>query len=302
MAVRDYYFAEIATRNPMKGRRAPGSAAPLVVVRTSCGPSAKPPPRITHNASLSRPVRSSDRIVRIRLIRTSRPLPHVARHVRQAKRAFRTREAARGHRGGAAEVGAIAPRLVAPGKAPAIGAARGFLPLRFGRQRHVPAVAQRLRRSRRRARRRLERRFEPAAIGNRIRPRHKRDRMVRRARQRARIDGPLPRLRESRELGDGHFMAGDEERRQIDRALACRRRPLLVVERQRIAGAIGAHGERARGDFDEFGDWGLGPGTWACDSATMPTTTLKPSLSKRSFINSTPSRTQTTSRDGTRAA
>ena len=149
----------------MNGRRAPGSAAPLVVVRTSCGPSAKPPPRITHNASaleagaivgLDR-TDTADSGLRVH----SHTLPAMSdrpnAHSGHAKLAGR-------HRAGRAEVRAIAPRLVAPRKAPAIGAARGFLPLRFGRQRHVPAVAQRLRDARRRARRRLERRFEPAAI------------------------------------------------------------------------------------------------------------------------------------------
>ena len=54
------HLGETTTRNPINGRRAPGSAAPGAVVRINCGPSAKPPPRITHKASLSSPERSSD--------------------------------------------------------------------------------------------------------------------------------------------------------------------------------------------------------------------------------------------------
>ena len=174
------HFGEMTTRNPINGRRAPGSAAPRVVVRMSCGLSANPPPRITHNASASRFARSSTGVVRIRLQRTPGPLPHVARHVGQAMRAFGARELPGRQPCRRTEVGAIAPRLIAPRITPSIRSARGFFPFRFRGQRHAPAVAQRLRQARRRRRRALERGFEPPAIRERVGPRHKRHRMIRR--------------------------------------------------------------------------------------------------------------------------
>ena len=47
-----------ATRKPMKGRRAPGSAPPRVVVRRLRGGSVNEPPRMTHRASAFRSPRS----------------------------------------------------------------------------------------------------------------------------------------------------------------------------------------------------------------------------------------------------
>jgi hypothetical protein len=55
-----FQYREMARRNPMKGRRAPGSAPPRVVVRMFLDGSPKCPPRITHSASASRFFPSSD--------------------------------------------------------------------------------------------------------------------------------------------------------------------------------------------------------------------------------------------------
>jgi hypothetical protein len=51
-----------ALRQPMNGRRAPGSAPVRAVVRTIRASSPKCPPRITHNASPSKLVRSSSAV------------------------------------------------------------------------------------------------------------------------------------------------------------------------------------------------------------------------------------------------
>src|SRR5688572_7171075 len=84
--------------------------------------------------------------------------------------------------------------------------------------------------------------------------------------ERAWIDRPLPRLRELLEIADRDFTARDQECRHVDGAFALRRRPPLVIERHRIARAIGAHRERTGGNFDEIrglgrglrlGAWGL---------------------------------------------
>ena len=69
-------------------------------------------------------------------------------------------------------------------------------------------------------------------------------------------------------------------------------------------GAIGAHGERARGDLDEsgLGAWGLGLGDEPHDCGQAPATASKPSaLQAQAVINSPPSRTQTPSHAGRRA-
>ena len=223
-------------------------------------------------------------------------------------RAFRARELPAGTVAAAAEVGAIAPRLVAPREIagdrcrarPSPTALRSAASR--ASRRAAPAA------SRRRARRRLQRRFEPAAIRDRIGPRHERDRMIGGAGQRARIDGPLPRLRERVNSATVTSRLRDEERRHIDAALACGRRPPLVVERHGIACAIGAHRERAGGDLDEvagLGAWGLGLGL-APEQTTPQLPADEPKAAKlksqaQAFINSPPSGTRSASHGGTRA-
>ena len=49
----------ITTRNPINGRRAPGSTPPRTAARIFCSGSPKCPPRMTHSASASRSSRSS---------------------------------------------------------------------------------------------------------------------------------------------------------------------------------------------------------------------------------------------------
>ena len=192
----------------MNGRRAPGSAAPRAVVRINCGPSAKPPPRITHNASPVEAGAIVGRIVGIRLIRTARPLPHVARHVRQAERAFRARELARPARCRGAEVGAIAPRLVPHGNR-----RRSVPRAAFSHCASVGSVTRQPSRSAWASVAACSQPtssvgFEPAAY-TRCASGHETNvtGMVGRPANRARIDVPLPRLRELRELGDRDLVA-----------------------------------------------------------------------------------------------
>ena len=52
--------------------------------------------------------------------------------------------------------------------------------------------------------------------------------------------------------GDGGLVARDEKGRHVHRAFARRRRPSLVVERQRIALTTGAHDEWPTRHFDEI--------------------------------------------------
>ena len=172
----------------MKARRAPGSAPAAggtpchllaVIERTA----AHHPERVESGGSAV-----VAGIIGIRLIGTSRPLPNIAAHVRQAVHAIRTCNAAYRNGASASQIRAVGAEIFSPWVATAIRSSRCLFPFGLAWQRDVPARVEPLLQRRQESPRTPSLPLKPAAISECVGPRYKSHGMSSRRSERLRLD------------------------------------------------------------------------------------------------------------------